>query len=232
MEIAVSVIIPTYLEGRYIEATLSNLIRTDPPIEVIVVDGGSTDETEEIAKHFTKKVYRINERGIAKARNYGARRSSGKILLFLDADVTPPADFLGEIIKVFKDSRVVGATCNIMPAHPKLGELIFFLFYNKLIWFVSKLRPHSRGEFLAVRRKQFMAVEGFDENLPCLEDHDLALRISRLGKFVFISDLTAYETMRRFRKTGLTKVVTMWTMNYISVLLRGRPISKVWHSVR
>ncbi|MDH5441952.1 MAG: glycosyltransferase, partial [Candidatus Bathyarchaeota archaeon] len=81
-----SVIIPTYMEGRYIKRTLSSLAGIDNPLEIIVVDGGSQDGTIEIAKRFTDKVYQINERGISRAKNYGAEKASGNILVFLDAD--------------------------------------------------------------------------------------------------------------------------------------------------
>jgi len=129
-ETKVSVVIPTYQEGRYLETTLSDLSKRNNSLEIIVVDGGSRDETVKIAERFTRKVYQINERGISKARNYGARKSVGEILVFLDADVTPRADFVEKVIETFNDGEIVGATCNIMPAHPRLAELVFFLFYK------------------------------------------------------------------------------------------------------
>ena len=227
-----SVIIPTYMEGRYIKRTLSSLAGIDNPLEIIVVDGGSQDGTIEIAKRFTDKVYQINERGISRAKNYGAEKASGNILVFLDADVIPPRNFAEKLREVFNDSRTVGATCSIMPADPKPAELIFFIFYNGLLRLFSRFKPHARGEFMAIRRKAFMIINGFDENLPCLEDHDLSLRASKLGKFVFIQDLTVYETLRRIRKIGLLRVVGTWTIDYISLVIRGKPVSKVWRSVR
>ena len=227
-----SVIIPTYMEGRYIKRTLSILSGIDDPLEIIVVDGGSQDGTIKIAEGFTDKVYQIKERGISRAKNYGAEKASGNILVFLDADVIPPRNFAEKLRGVFNDSRTVGATCSIMPADPKPAELIFFIFYNGLLRLFSKFKPHARGEFMAIRRKAFMIINGFDENLPCLEDHDLSLRASKLGKFVFIQDLTFYETLRRIRKIGLLRVVSIWVIDYISLVIRGKPVSKVWRSVR
>ncbi len=228
----VSVVIPTYQEGRYIGGLLSTLAKVDDPLEVIVVDGGSSDETVEKARRFTDKTYRINERGIAKARNYGAHQSTGNILIFLDADVTPPTDFAEKTLDIFRDRRIVGATCRIVPKHPRASELIFFTLYNRLIRFSTTFKPHSRGEFLAVRREDFLKVGGFDERLPCLEDHDLAFRLSRLGKFVVIPDLCVHESMRRIRKSGLDAVLKTWVANYVSFILLGRTISKTWKPVR
>jgi len=94
----ISVIIPTLQEEKYIATTLSKLTKITPQIEIIVVDGGSEDNTVKIARGFTDKVYEIKERGISKARNYGAKYSNGDILLFLDADVMPPNDFAEKLI--------------------------------------------------------------------------------------------------------------------------------------
>jgi len=231
-ETKISVVIPTYQEGEYIRRLLSKLTRVDHPLEIIVVDGGSSDETVKTAKHFTDKVYKINQRGIAKARNYGAYQSKGEILVFLDADVTPSSDFVEKTLKTFQDSGIVGATCNIMPRHPRTFELIFFRLYNRLIQFCAVFKPHSRGEFLAVRRVDFLKVGGFNESLACLEDHDFVFRVSKLGKFVFMSGLTVHESMRRIRKLGLFNVLKTWVANYISFVLFRRTISRAWKPVR
>jgi hypothetical protein len=119
-----------------------------------------------------------------------------------------------------------------MPMNPRLGELVFFRFYNLLLRLLVTIKPHSRGEFFAVRKSIFMKVGGFDERLPCLEDHDLALRISKLGKFTFISELSVRESMRRIRKLGLINVVRTWVANYVAYVLLKRTISETWIPVR
>lgn len=228
----ISVIIPTLQEQDYIGTTLSQLSKVKPPVEAIVVDGGSQDRTVEVARHYTDKVYLVRKHGIAAGRNYGAQKAKGDILLFMDADVEFPAAFPKKLAQTFEDPRIVGATCNIMPAHPEIGATSFFLFYNLLIRIVSRFKPHSRGEFLAVRRTAFTKADGFDEEMPCLEDHDLANRLSHFGRFVFISDLTVHESLRRFKKLGFRKVVATWIVDYISLILRGKPLSPEWKPVR
>jgi hypothetical protein len=65
-----------------------------------------------------------------------------------------------------------------------------------------------------------------------LEDHELANRLSKLGKFVFIRDLTVYESLRRFQKLGFWRVMGTWLMDYIFFMVRRRPVSQVWQPVR
>jgi len=228
----VSVIVPTFEEENYIETILLALEKLKAPMEIIVVDGGSRDKTVEISRRLADKVYQIKERGISRAKNFGAHRANGEILLFLDADVTFHSDLAGKVLKTFEDPSVVGATCNIMPSRSRPSETAFFYFYNMLIRVSAKFRPHCRGEFFAVRRSAFTRARGFDESLPCMEDHELANRLSKLGRFVFISDLTVYESLRRFRKLGLLRVVGTWLTDYLSFVFRGRPQSKVWQPVR
>ena len=234
----ISVIIPTLQEEKYIEKTLSNLVKVAPKIEIIVVDGGSTDRTVETAKLFTDKVFQIGERGIPKAKNYGAKRAKGEILVFLDADVIAPHGFLEKVLKTFKNPKVVGATCHNMPVQPKPLEFVYFFLFNLLTRVSIAVLPKtrfkygSRGEFMAVRKSEFFTVGGFNEKMACLEDYDLTFRLSGRGKFVFIEDLTVYESMRRVRKFGLSKISRIWTTELLAWLVYGVPKSKVWKVVR
>jgi glycosyltransferase involved in cell wall biosynthesis len=230
---ALSIVIPTFQEGGYIGATLAWLRRVSylVPLETIVVDGGSTDNTIQVAKAFADKVLKTR-RGISKARNLGARSARCNVIVFLDADVDLPSNAVQRILKVFEDHEIVGATCRIMPSHSGMLERAFFAFYNGLLRAVCRVRAHSRGEFLAVRKSAFLAVGGFDENLPCLEDHDLAFRLSKVGRFAFVNDLTVYESMRRFRKLGIGEVVGTWFVDYLYYLVRGKPLSMMWKPIR
>lgn len=234
----VSVIVPTLQEEKYIENTLSFLIRFSPMIEIIVVDGGSTDKTVEIAKRFTDKVFQIEERGISKGRNYGAKHAEGEILVFLDADVVVPHNFLEKVLMTFENAHILAATCHIMPTRPKFSEFIYFFLYNLLTRFSIAVLPKtrfkygSRGEFMAVRRNGFFRVGGFNEEIACAEDCDLTFRLSRLGKFVFIEDLTVFESLRRVRRFGLLKITKIWTTNFLAWLMYGAPKAKVWEVVR
>lgn len=233
----ISVIIPTLQEERYVATTLLKLRKVKPQVEVIVVDGGSEDSTVKVAREFTDKVYEITERGISKARNYGANHSNGDILLFLDADALPPNDFAEKLIGTFKDPKVVAATCSTMPLQPKLAEAFFFIYLNLMIRIscalpYARFKWQSRGEFFAVRKEVFQKLGGFNESLAVTEDYDLSCRLSEIGKLAFIKNLIVYESNRRIRKEGLLKTAATWLINVISYTLRGETISTDWEPVR
>lgn len=229
---SISIVIPTLQEEKYIGNLLSNLLHIDPNLEVIIIDGGSTDKTVDVARKFTEKVYVLKTRGIGMARNYGAYRSNGDVIIFMDADTNPQPDFIEKVVSAFKRERVVGVTCNIMPKDPLPHEQAFFKLYNFILFILSLFKPHSRGVFLAVRRDAFMRVGGFNEHLPCGEDHEIIFRLSRIGRIIFLRDLVIYESMRRFRKLGFFKVLKIWVRDYIFLLLFNRTVSRSWEPVR
>jgi len=233
----ISVIIPTLEEERYIGKTLVRLLKFAPEIEVIVVDGCSKDRTVEIAKQYTEKVFRIRERGISKAKNFGAKHAQGDILVFMDADVTVPDDFLLKVARIFQNSDIVGATCNIMPYRPKMYEFIYFCLLNLLIHFSmnlpkTKFKLGSRGEFFAVRKREFLNIGGFKERIACLEDFDITFRLFEFRKFAFAKELVVYESLRRIRRLGFFNVLRVWATEFLVYLVYGTPKSQVWKVVR
>ena len=235
----ISIIIPTFKEAKYINQTLNCIEKLNGNIEVVLVETVS-EETEilenVVKKHEGVQLYMIKERGIAKAKNYGAQKAHSNILLFLDADVFVTKDVVKQVSRVFRDPSVIGATCNNYPIEPKISELLFFKFYNALIRLVLSLPPtkfmHSRGEFIAVRKARFNRIGGFNEHLVCLEDADLAHRLSVSGKFIFIKDLVVYESMRRIRKLGLFRTIMLWFKNWLFYVVKNGVIIKEWEPIR
>jgi len=235
----ISVVIPTFKEAKYIDQTLNSIEKLHGEIEVILVETVS-EETRilenVVKKHEGIQLYKIKDRGIAKAKNYGAQKAHGDILLFIDADVFVTKEVVKQVSRVFEDPSVIGATCNNYPIEPKVSELLFFKFYNALIRLVLVLPTtkfkHSRGEFIAVRKAYFNKIGGFNEHLVCLEDADLAHRLSMLGKFIFIRDLVVYESMRRIRKLGLFRTIMLWFKNWLFYVIRNGVIIKEWEPIR
>ena len=233
----ISVVIPTFQEEKLVGATLASLLRADPDMEIIVVDGGSTDNTVGTAKRYVNKVHVLGERGVSKARNFGAARTKGDVILFVDASVIVPPHFVKAIEDNFSCSNIIGATCHNLPLKPRSSELIFFRILNACIKFSINIVPPTRlkfypsGAFVAVRRDAFKKVGGFNEGTTTSEDSDLIYQLSKRGKFVFIDALAIYESMRRPRRVGLFKLFRAWIKNYLIFLIYGKT-SHEWAPVR
>jgi glycosyltransferase involved in cell wall biosynthesis len=211
-EIKVSVVIPTYNEAKNLPRTIAAL-RKLHAAEIIVCDGHSTDGTIEIAKKLADKFCFEKHRGIAAARNEGARQADkdSEVLFFVDADTIPPKEFFERIKQVFKHPRVVGAGCLVMPERPTALQEWFFKILNYMILFSMLTgRPSISGNAVAYRRSAFFKIRGFDESLAAAEDQDLCVRISKLGRVAFFTDLTVQTSRRRLQRFGIIGLILDW----------------------
>ena len=108
-----SVIVPTWNEEKNLPKCLRSLANQvgSKPTEVIVVDGGSTDRTVEIAEEYADRVLVEPGKPVGAARNIGAKAASGSILAFIDADTTASGNWLEEIERTLKTfPTAVGVT--------------------------------------------------------------------------------------------------------------------------
>ncbi len=106
----VSIIIPCYNEANYIEATLKTCFLQKGIFEIIVVDGGSTDNTTQVVGNYPLVVLITSIKGRSNQLNKGAETSKGSILLFLHADTLLSSNAIVSISKSFKDMEVVGGS--------------------------------------------------------------------------------------------------------------------------
>ena len=233
-----SVIIPTYHEESSIDNTLSSIhnATNGHATETIIVDAGSKDRTTYIASQYTDNIHVLNERGISLARNHGARKSRGDILIFLDSDTQVPINFFDELNDVFSNPLIAGANCNVMPCSttsPKKGERMFYNTWSHARNIFYRIRPCGTGDNgIIVRRKTFEKAGGFDEDMNTMEDLDFMFRAARHGRFLFLKNLTLTESIRRVRHTGILKFSTIYLFNFFYYLAKGRPRINRWKTVR
>ncbi len=105
----VSVIIPTFNEEKDISACILSLKnQTYSPLEIIVVDDGSTDNTRKVIKDQKIKLLSQLHRGPGPARNFGAKHAKGEILVFVDSDMTFDSEFVKYLTLPIKDKKTIG----------------------------------------------------------------------------------------------------------------------------
>jgi glycosyltransferase involved in cell wall biosynthesis len=244
MNTIISIIIPTLNEESAIGETLKNLKEIqDVPVEIIVSDGKSTDQTVEICRKMADHVVICSDEGrqtIGGGRNLGAKKASGKYLLFLDADVNipDPDKFLNTIIKEFESNeKLVAATVKLKVLKDKetLSDKIFSaLAINWINYFYNNILSvgSASGEFQFIRRNCFEKLGGFNEQLVAAEDFEMFGRLAKIGKTKIFYDLTAYHTGRRFHQVGWLKILWRWFNNYIHMLFFKKTKSEEWDPIR
>ncbi len=181
----VSVIIPTYNRLAFLEEAIGSVLSQDyEDYELIVVDDGSTDGTEDMVGRFAGRMtfIRQDNRGVSCARNRGIDNSTGEHIAFLDSDdmwlqykLSSQMDFFTRnpdaLICHTEEIWVRnGVRVNPMKKHKKYSGMIF-----ERVLPLCIVSPSS----VMIRRDLFFHTIGlFDESLPACEDYDLWLRIA------------------------------------------------------
>ncbi len=216
----ISIIIPVYNEEDSIARTLGSLAPGEGD-EIIVVDGGSTDRTVEIAREFTGMVF-ISKKGRARQMNFGAGRARGEILFFLHADCIPPENALSLIRESLGDETVVMGAFDIRYSSPYHCYRVVSSSAN-LRSRLTSIPYGDQGIFL--RKGTFESLGGFAD-IPIMEDIELGRRAKRVGKIAFI-DTPLTVSPRRFEKEGLLYGVLRDWMLAFSYSVLGTPPEKL-----
>ncbi len=196
-----SIIIPAYNSEKTIAKTIDACKRQDysGEFEIIVVDDGSKDSTGAKAWEAGAKVIKQENKGPAAARNEGARKSTGKILVFTDADCVPEKNWLREMLKPFKEAEVIGVQgaykTNQRGLIARFNQIEIEERYEKMI--ASAQLDWIGSYSAAYRREDFLEANGFDESFPKAsgEDSELSYKLAKAGKkLVFNPYAIVYHT--------------------------------------
>jgi len=219
-----SIIIPTLNEEKHLKKLLRSIESQDfNNHEIIVADAGSKDKTKKIAENFGCKV--VKGGTPAQGRNRGAQKAKGSLLLFLDADVILTKNSLKKVLKEFRKRKLKIATFFLMPStKKKTPKFLFTFFYNIPIFLMEKVLPHAAMGIL-IEKKLFKKLGGFDEKITLAEDHDLARRGRRLGKYGIIKSAIINVSDRRFKKEGWIKTYSKYLLCEGHMILIG-PVKK------
>jgi rSAM/selenodomain-associated transferase 2 len=209
---AVTVIVPTFNEA----ASIARVVAAANAIgdEVIVADGGSTDETSAIAERAGAIVVRA-PRGRGAQLHAGATRARGDVLLFLHADSDLPAGARSAIEEALLDDAVVGGNFRLRFVPPSRAARLFSWANDaRRRWF----HIYYGDSAIFVRRRVYEDLGGF-RPLPILEDYDLVRRLERRGKTVYVKDIIVEASSRRFAHSPMrTLLVWTWIQMLYSLL--------------
>ena len=223
----ISIIIPVYNEADEVSTNIlrvRNACVTDQ-IEIILVDGGSSDETIAVAEKAGVNVVR-SEKGRAKQMNFGASLAKGEILYFLHADSNPPFQFDRSILNAHQNGAKSGC---------------FRLAFNSDHWFLKANSWFTRFNVNAVRfgdqslfvtKEVFYSSGGFDANLLIMEDQEIIHRIKKYGKFVVMEgEITT--SARKYLDNGIYKMQSIffciWALYYLGY--RQERLLKVYRNL-
>ena len=222
VKIKYSFVIPTLNEGKYIETTLFHIKRLKP-YEIIVADSHSRDNTVKIAKKYGAKIVYSRPGAASYGRNAGGFAAKGDIILFIDADSIVFPNIL-EVIRKDFSKKIVGWTCTIYGFTPSWKEQILYNMSNNLVDFLTTYvkKPHAPGIVIAVRRNIFKNVNGFDENLRVMEDHDFAMRVGKFGIFKFSKESCVYTSTRRMDKWGGFGLIKKYSRIYLKYFINKK----------
>jgi rSAM/selenodomain-associated transferase 2 len=224
----VSVIIPALNEAEQIARAVRGAAQDYGPgqVEIIVVDGGSTDGTLDRVPAPAKTL--AAPRGRALQMNLGAQASRGDILVFCHADSILPAGWREAVLEALSSDKVSGGTFQtlILPARGLILRL-----RNR--WrFPTNWRIMFGDQVQFMRRETYSQVGGFPE-LPLMEDVEMSRALGQVGKLVRISPQhRAITSARRFDEVGVLRQILRNAWNMFRYLYLGATPEQIARSYR
>lgn len=229
-KLSLTVVIPVLNGGEDLRRCLQSIRHGDTqPDELIVVNDGSNDGSDEVARQFGAQVIDLpSAHGPAFARNRGASLAQGDVLFFLDADVTVQRGTLRQVSRVFQTQPQVDALIGSYDDQPG-AENFTSQYRNLLHHYTHQVSATEASTFWgacgAVRRSVFLSVGGFDENyrVPCVEDIELGYRFKRAGYCIKLCKTIQVKHLKRWNPIKMIKTdILCRALPWTELLLRDR----------
>lgn len=203
----ISIIIPAYDEEECIVKTVGSVLKRAGGFvkEVIVVDGGSSDQTVKRAQTTPATVVASPRKGRAAQMNYGASVSQGNVLYFLHADSIPPENFDQKIMDSVDRGNPAGCFRLAFDTdHPLLN---FYAWCTRFD--VDAFRFGDQSLFIT--KKLFNKIKGFKEDHIVMEDHEIIKRIKKHASFLIGKD-SVTTSSRKYMVNGVVKLQGIFTL--------------------
>ncbi len=193
-----SIIIPALNEAQNLPGTVEAARQGDPH-EIMIVDGGSSDETKDIARAMDAIVLTA-PRCRAVQMNQGAAAATGEYLMFLHADTLLPSDYAAHIPALLAKPDVAGGAFIFAIAADFAGRRLVEYTTN---WRARRRQLPYGDQALFLRRETFIQLGGFSET-PIMEDYEFVRRLRRLGR-IAIAPCAARTSGRRWQRLGVVR---------------------------
>lgn len=216
----VSIIIPCYNQAQYLHEVLDSVLGLGYQIwECIIVNDGSLDNTEEVAKHFCEKdnrfkyIYKENG-GVSAARNTGIKSSSGEFILPLDADDLIGPDFIDKALQRFNnfpDTKLV--YCKAQLFGDRIGDWNLdaynyeTLLFENIIFCTAMYRKKDYSETTGYNENMIKGYEDWDFWLTFLSESDIVYTIPEVCFFYRIRDQSRQGSLTDEMLQDLTKTI-------------------------
>jgi peptidoglycan-N-acetylglucosamine deacetylase len=231
MKIKFSFIIPTLNEEKFIGRCLASIkAQKRKDLEIIVVDSMSKDCTAKISKSFGAKVIQKKCTGPAQARNIGAAKAKGEILVFPDADVKFKRGFLHRLEKWFVHDIGGGIPRIVSNDSDSKAINTSYKFANSIAHLLISMGVGvTIGSCFIYRKSVFKKVGGFNPKFLTNEDHDLAMRVAKKEKFVYFNNITVGVSTRRAKRWGMLKIIKVYIKSTLIFILNHKYLRDYWN---
>jgi|AntRauTorckE6833_2_1112554.scaffolds.fasta_scaffold00185_34 rSAM/selenodomain-associated transferase 2 len=197
----ISIIIPAYNEENKIGELIAYLRSHShaSEAEIIVVDGGSSDQTVKEANNAGAMVVTSPKKGRAKQMNFGASKASGELLYFLHADTRPSKTFIKDIQAEVNAGYEAG--CFRLKFDNPHKALTFYSWFTQFDLDVLRFGDQS----LFVTKTLFNKIGGFDEDLLVMEDQVIVTELKECAQFSIIQK-PVITSARKYEFIGFLKL--------------------------
>lgn len=230
----ISVVIPTLQEEKYLHIALDSLRNQSfKNFEIIIADGGSTDNTLKIAKKYTDKIFILKDANVCQARDLGTRYSKAEIIAGMDADTYYPQNYLAKLLEIYSQNKdIIAITGKIYFQDAPLWIRPVWWFFYKIFSLVYKFNGtvlYAPALHLSFRKSAFIEIGGYNTNLDFGGDElDFLARLKKVGDILYIQNPIPLTHSRRL-KTGFlnfffNQLIYNYWLNYLTAKLIGKAI--------
>lgn len=177
-----SIIIPTFNEAECIGSLVEYLQAHSPSAEIIVTDGGSSDDTLALAKQRGATALPSPQKGRAAQMNYGASFAGGDVFYFVHADTLPPMTFNTDIEAAIEKGYSLGRY------QTKFDSNKLLLRFNAFFTRFDLFECYGGDQSLFIQRQLFEKISGFDASLRIMEDYEIVTRARPFGKYKILDE--------------------------------------------